>query len=127
MTCSWEPTVRTSSTVWVGRAYDRGIEVGDGLLRGVRLGQNTLRTTRVVIDLDRYDRHRLLFLSHPERIVIDVYGDRKAPPPVSAGGRQTDAALPAPLREVHRVVVDAGRSFLTGRPPGRCCNPRRDR
>ena len=63
--------------VWVGRSYDAGIVVDDGLLQGVRLGQNTLTTTRLVLDLQRYQRHRLLALTHPHRIVVDVYVDGK--------------------------------------------------
>ena len=52
---------------WVGRDYADGIPVGDGLLEAVRLGQNTLRNSRLVIDLARYDRHRLLTLRSPHR------------------------------------------------------------
>ena len=51
--------------VWVGRRYEEGVEVGDGLLEGVRLGQNTLSTTRLVIDLARYDHHRVFTLPAP--------------------------------------------------------------
>jgi N-acetylmuramoyl-L-alanine amidase len=95
--------------IWVGRRYERGISVGDGLLQAVRLGQNTLRRTRLVIDLERYDRHRLFTLSSPSRIVVDVYGER--------GRVREDATgrLPAELRRVHTVVVDAGHG---GRDPG---------
>jgi N-acetylmuramoyl-L-alanine amidase len=95
--------------IWVGRRYERGIAVGDGLLRGVRLGQNTLRQTRLVIDLERYHRHRLFTLSSPPRVVIDVYGDRRESSGDSSG------RLPVELRRVHTVVVDAGHG---GRDPG---------
>ena len=98
--------------IWVGRRYETGLEVGDGLLKAVRLGQNTLRTTRLVLDLERYDHHRLFVLPSPPRIVIDIYGERvdesKASPDES--GR-----LPTGLRRVHTVVVDAGHG---GRDPG---------
>ncbi len=62
---------------WVGRDYEQAIVVGDGLLRAVRLGQNTRTKTRVVIDVEKYERHRLMFLTHPDRVVIDVFGDSK--------------------------------------------------
>ncbi len=95
--------------IWVGRRYEDGIEVGDGLLEGVRLGQNTLRHTRLVIDLERYDHHRLFALSSPARIVVDVYGDH------SARRRDPSGRLPAAMRRVQTVVVDPGHG---GRDPG---------
>ena len=89
--------------IWVGRRYENGIEVGDGLLAGVRLGQNTLRRSRLVIDLERYDHHRLFTLSSPPRVVIDVYGDQKKT------RRDPSGRLPAGMRRVHTVVVDPGK------------------
>jgi N-acetylmuramoyl-L-alanine amidase len=90
--------------------------VGDGLLQGVRLGQNTVKTARLVLDLERYDRHRLIELSHPDRVVIDVYGRRPGhrpqgrAEPSPGGGR-----LPVGLRPVETIVIDAGHG---GRDPG---------
>ncbi len=100
--------------IWVGREHEDGIPVGDGLLQDVRLGQNTLTRTRVVIDLDRYESHRLLTLAHPDRVVIDVYGPR------GRGERPGDPGigplrLPAQLRPVQTVVIDPGHG---GRDPG---------
>ena len=104
--------------IWVGRDYKSGIPVGDGLLRAVRIGQYTLRTARLVIDIENYDRHRLLFLTHPDRLVIDVYGERKA------GGRRGGPGVPGvrpgdrlspDAREVRTVIIDPGHG---GSDPG---------
>ncbi len=100
--------------VWVGRHYAEGIAVRDGLLQGIRLGQNTLRKTRVVLDLERYDRHRLLKLSHPHRIVIDVFGRRDGLTDRRTGQPLVDMLAPE-FRPVRTVVVDAGHG---GRDPG---------
>ena len=62
--------------IWVGRRFAEGIQVDDGLLSGIRLGQNTKSAMRLVVDLQRYERHRVLVLSHPDRLVLDVYGRR---------------------------------------------------
>ena len=96
--------------VWVGLRYDRGVPVGDGLLHGVRLGQNTLRTARIVIDLERYDRHRVFVLASPSRVVIDVFGNRKSRVREDPSGR-----LPSGLRRVQKIIVDPGHG---GSDPG---------
>jgi len=100
--------------IWVGKSFSEGLRIGDGLLQGIRLGQNTLRNTRVVIDLERYESHRLLFLSHPDRVVIDVYGARKGGP-TRSGQPTPGGALPAGLRPVQTIVIDPGHG---GKDPG---------
>jgi N-acetylmuramoyl-L-alanine amidase len=122
--------------VWIGREHTEAIHVGDGLLEGVRLGQNTPTTTRVVIDLQRYERHRLLSLQGPDRIVIDVFGPSAGPTRSEQASQAPGAAeaqrgeqepappqeapapakpLPFELRPVHTVVLDPGHG---GRDPG---------
>jgi N-acetylmuramoyl-L-alanine amidase len=98
--------------IWVGRRFEAGLPVGDGLLRAVRLGQNTLTRTRLVIDVERYSRHRLLMLSHPERVVIDVYGPRADD--AGPGGPRRPRPL-AGFRPVKTVILDPGHG---GRDPG---------
>jgi N-acetylmuramoyl-L-alanine amidase len=96
--------------VWVGRKYEKGIKLGDGLLQGVRLGQNTLRTTRLVLDLENYERHRMFTLPNPHRVVVDVYGRRKA-----TGQQVPSRRLPVGRRHAKTVVIDAGHG---GHDPG---------
>ena len=99
--------------IWVGLDYKEGIPIGDGLLRDVRLGQNTLSRTRVVLDLESYAHHRLITLESPHRVVIDVYGSLHARR--GAGHLEPNARLSMPLRAIHTVVVDPGHG---GRDPG---------
>ena len=110
--------------VWVGTQFAQGFPVGDGLLRGVRIGQNTERAARVVLDLQNYSRHRVLTLTHPDRLVIDVYGARAddprrgdAMPSVAAAPPHAaePPRLPADLRVLQTVVLDPGHG---GSDPG---------
>lgn len=108
--------------VWVGTRYADPIPVGDGLLRGIRLGQNRPTASRLVVDLDRYERHRLFQLTSPDRIVLDLYAGHRVRggtitarrPGVSArppGARPPEPSKPeprVPLRPVHTVVIDPG-------------------
>lgn len=79
------------------------LDVGDGVVRGIRASRNRPDRTRVVLDLDRYVSHRVLTLPDPPRVVIDVFG-------VS---RDAIPAGEAPAERV--VVIDPGHG---GRDPG---------
>jgi hypothetical protein len=55
--------------VWVGHEWDTPKPVEDGLLAAIRLGQFESGAARAVIDLARYERHRVFALGGPDRIV----------------------------------------------------------
>ncbi len=105
--------------IWVGRRYADGVPVGDGLLQGVRLGQNTKRTSRLVVDLERYDSHRMFTLRSPDRVVIDIYGEARkkaeADSSVKKGGQSGTSRLSAQSRSMKTVVIDPGHG---GKDPG---------
>jgi N-acetylmuramoyl-L-alanine amidase len=91
--------------------------VGDGLLEGVRIGQYTSKAIRVVVDLAQYERHRVIALSDPHRLVLDVYGPRKGGESLRWPGKLPSEAprLPAGLRGIETVVLDPGHG---GKDPG---------
>ncbi len=73
----------------------------------VRAGQNTLRRTRVVLELTGEDRgYRTFSLQNPFRIVTDVYS--RAPSAPALAGEFDE-------RPVRRVVIDPGHG---GKDPG---------
>jgi N-acetylmuramoyl-L-alanine amidase len=88
------------------------LEVGDDVLRRIRTGQYTADTARIVLDLARNVEARVLVLSDPHRLIVDLKGkapseltslaptkpDAAAPPPdgAEAAARSLAAVAPAP-------------------------------
>ncbi|MDD2897354.1 MAG: N-acetylmuramoyl-L-alanine amidase [Desulfuromonadaceae bacterium] len=54
----------------------RDITIGDGLLRGARVGQYKAEVVRVVLDTQNIKDYKIFPLSNPARLVIDVRGER---------------------------------------------------
>ncbi len=58
------------------------VKIADGILRQVRLGQNTPTVSRVVLDFQDLQKYQIFALENPFRIIIDVSApDASATPP----------------------------------------------
>lgn len=53
------------------------ISVRNGMLRNVRAGQFSENTVRIVLDLDKMNKYRVFTMEDPDRIVIDIYGQKQ--------------------------------------------------
>jgi N-acetylmuramoyl-L-alanine amidase len=110
----------------------KDIPIGDGLLKGARIGQFRPDTVRVVLDLESMKDFKAFTFSDPFSIIIDVRGDRK--PELSGAGEtgisnlpsfpeprpaRVEEKAPSPSRrvigKVRRIVVDPGHG---GHDPG---------
>jgi N-acetylmuramoyl-L-alanine amidase len=61
----------------LGRSI-KDITIGDGLLRGARVGQYKADVVRVVLDTENIKDYKVFPLSDPARLIIDVRGERTA-------------------------------------------------
>jgi N-acetylmuramoyl-L-alanine amidase len=75
----------------------RDVTIGDGLLRGARVGQYKPDVVRVVLDTDNIKDYKVFPLSEPARLIIDVRGERQAE---ITRLEQSISAAPEPLAEL---------------------------
>jgi N-acetylmuramoyl-L-alanine amidase len=54
----------------------KDITIGDGLLKGARVGQYKSEVVRVVLDTENIKDYKMFPLSDPARLIIDVRGER---------------------------------------------------
>ncbi|HSP07029.1 MAG TPA: N-acetylmuramoyl-L-alanine amidase [Acidobacteriota bacterium] len=84
------------NTVALKELLDQNFQVDDGFLKQIRVGQNSLRTARVVLDLKSIESFEVFPLYHPYRLVIDVQGTKAvAAAPVAAAPLPPVAVAPA--------------------------------
>jgi len=114
----------------------REITIGDGLLKGARVGQYKPDVVRVVLDTENIKDFKVFPLSEPARLIIDVRGDRPAeisrlepafvsPPDPLAELRMDErpsviekkprAQKRTAISKIRRIVVDPGHG---GHDPG---------
>jgi N-acetylmuramoyl-L-alanine amidase len=102
--------------VWVGHDWDTPTPVEDGLLSAIRLGQFASDRARAVVDLTRYERHRIFALTGPDRLVLDVFAPRT---PAALDPAAEIADLEADVKESPAVVpVRPDRKLLVVLDPG---------
>jgi len=87
------------------------IDIMDGFLRDVRVGQYSSDRARVVLDIESIESHKVFSMEDPFRVIIDVRGKRKKVPALStAPGRGAEG--PSLARQlglsVRRIVLDPG-------------------
>ncbi len=85
----------------------KDITIGDGLLKGARIGQYKAEVVRVVLDTENIKDYKIFPLSDPARLVIDVRGERpteisRLEPVVSA----VPERVVVPKLEEHPAVVE---------------------
>jgi len=87
---------------FLSKAVKTSLDIKDGILRSIRVGQYSSDTVRVVLDIEVIKDYQVFILDNPVRFVIDVYGE----------GRTSKMDMQLPKR---RVVIDPGHG---GHDPG---------
>jgi N-acetylmuramoyl-L-alanine amidase len=91
------------NTVAFKDLLEQQFSVDDGFLKQIRVGQNTYRKARVVLDLKSIENFEIFSLYHPYRVVIDIQGKKT---PVAAVAPATPIAPQIKTEPPKETVVD---------------------
>jgi len=85
------------------------IPVSKGYIKEIRVGQFTLKTVRVVLEFAEVVKYRTFTLYSPFRIVVDIYGERKAIPKTTPVSKPEELTIARQLGlGVKKIVIDPG-------------------
>ncbi|MBI5182305.1 MAG: N-acetylmuramoyl-L-alanine amidase [Nitrospirae bacterium] len=98
------------------------IQVGDGILKQIRVSQHTQKDARIVLDLGSIEDYRLYPLPEPHSLVIEVYGtkyrkENEAKEKIVKDGKDERVPLAQQMgaNKVNIIVLDPGHG---GKDPG---------
>lgn len=83
------------------------LEVGDGFLKKVRVAQNQIGVTRIVLEVDDIENYSVFSLPNPFRLVIDVYGKPSLTSKTAPKLEATPTTKETPVKSETEVSAEA--------------------